>query len=309
VKTPFPLQPALTAIALAFSNRVLIADRVLPRIPVGTQEFKWLRHNLAEGFTVPDTKVGRTSAPNRVEFTATEEAGACYDQALDDLIPQADLENRPPNFDPEAHAAEYLTNLILLDREVRVAGKVLNPANYGAANKVTLAGTSQWSHADSNPVAAILAQFDAMVMRPNRMVIGRPVYTALRQHPKVIAAAFPNGGNAGTGGIVGRAAIEDLLEVELIVGEAFVNTARKGQAVNLSRVWGKSALAYYSDGVAQTTKQMQFGFTAQWGGRIAGSIEDRDAGMRGGRRIRVGESVGEIIATPDVAYLWQAAVA
>lgn len=309
MKAPFPIQPELTAITLAYTNRALVADLVLPRVPVGTQEFKWLQHKLAEGFTVPDTKVGRSSAPNRVEFSAEEKAGACFDYALDDTIPAADIANRPANYDPEAVATEYLTNLIALDREVRVANRVLDPNAYAAANKTTLSGTSQWSDTTSDPVAAIMAQFDNMVMRPNVLVVGRPVFTKLRQHPKVLAAVFPNGGNAASGGVASRQALEDLFECQLIVGEAFVNTARKGQTPNLQRVWGKSALAYYQDTVARDTKQMRFGFTAEWGNRIAGSFEDRDAGMRGGTRVRVGESVGEIISAPDVAFLWQSAVA
>lgn len=72
---PFPVQPYLTAIAIAYRNPVLIADEVLPRVPVGVQDFKYLKHNLADGFTIPDTKVGRRGKPNEVEFQATETRG------------------------------------------------------------------------------------------------------------------------------------------------------------------------------------------------------------------------------------------
>ena len=49
---PFPIQQELTAIALAYSNRSYIADQVLPRVPVGSREFKWLQYNRDELFTV-----------------------------------------------------------------------------------------------------------------------------------------------------------------------------------------------------------------------------------------------------------------
>lgn len=39
-------------------------------MPVGKQTFKWLKHSLADGFTLPDTRVGRKSAPGR-NFRAT----------------------------------------------------------------------------------------------------------------------------------------------------------------------------------------------------------------------------------------------
>ncbi len=51
MKAAFPIQPELTAIAIAYKNRSLIADQVLPRVPVGKQDFKYLKFNLADGFT------------------------------------------------------------------------------------------------------------------------------------------------------------------------------------------------------------------------------------------------------------------
>jgi hypothetical protein len=85
-------------------NRTAIADDVLPRLPVGTKEFKYLVNTQSEGFTIPDTKVGRRSSPGQVEFTATEVAGFCQDYGLDDVIPQDDIDNAPPNYDPVGRA-------------------------------------------------------------------------------------------------------------------------------------------------------------------------------------------------------------
>ncbi len=81
---PFPMDPKLTAIAIAYRNPdiALIADQVLPRTPTEAS-FKWLRYALADGFTVPDTKVGRKSTPNEVEFSATEVIDNVVDWGLD----------------------------------------------------------------------------------------------------------------------------------------------------------------------------------------------------------------------------------
>lgn len=53
---------------------------------------------------------------------------------------------------------------------------------------------------------------------------------------------------------------------------------------------------------------MTFGFTAQSGSRVANSIADPDIGMRGGQRVRVGESVRELIVAGDCGYFFQNAV-
>lgn len=150
-----------------------------------------------------------------------------------------------------------------------------------------------------------------MIIRPNKLVLGRAVWTKLRQHPKVIAAVFNQGGNAATGGVASLQAVADLLELdEILVGEGFVNTARKGQAPSLSRVWGKHAALMYQAPILNGTEGiLTYGFTAQWGSKIAGTREDPSIGLEGGTVVRVGERVKEVIAANDVGYFFQNAVA
>lgn len=57
---PFPVNPTLTGIALAYTNAEMIADRVLPyATPVATEVFNYLRYGEGEAMTVPDTAIGR----------------------------------------------------------------------------------------------------------------------------------------------------------------------------------------------------------------------------------------------------------
>jgi len=305
---PFPIQPELTAIAVMYKNKGMIADRVAPRKPVGKQEFKYLKHDMSEGFTVPDTKVGRKSAPNQVEFRATEVTDSTQDYGLDDAIPQADIANAPVNYNPLAVATEKLSNLIELDREVRTANLVFTAANYVSSSKQTLSGTSQFSDfTNSDPIGVITAALDSMVMRANKMVIGRAAFTKLSMHPKIVKAFF---GTAADSGIATRDFIARLFELEeVIVGESFVNTARKGQAALLARAWGKHIALLNVDNAADVNSGVTFALTAQFGTRIAGSIPDSDIGLRGGQRLRVGESVKELITAPDLGYFIENAVA
>lgn len=309
MKAAFPIQPELTAIAIAYKNRSLIADQVLPRVPVGKQDFKYLKFNLADGFTLPDTKVGRKSAPNRVEFTATEITDSCVDYALDDPIPNADIENAPPNFNPINVAVEGIMDLIKLDREVRTANLVFDYTNsYGSSNKETLAGTTQFSdYVNSNPIGVLTTAIDSMVMRPNKIIMGQAVWTKLRMHPKLVQAVF---GNNQSTGILTREQFLSLFELdELLVGASFLNSAKKGQTPTLGRVWGKHIVLCYSNQVAAASGRTTFGFTAQWGTPIAGSEFDKNIGMRGGEIVRAGESVKEVIAATDLGYMIKDAVA
>lgn len=306
-QAPFPIHPHYTSIAIAYRNKSMIADDILPRIPVGKKQFKWLQHDLAEGFTVPDTKVGRKTPPNEIEFSATEQDSSTQDYALDDPIPQDDIDQAPDNYDPQARATEGVADLIELDREIRAASLLFNPVTYADDYKEALAGAAQWSDPTSNPIIKLTDILDGMIMRANKMVIGRRAFTRLATHPKIVKAMH---GNEGDSGIATRAFIAGLLELdEIFVGEGRVNLAKRGQATNLQRVWGDHCALLYINPLADNQRGATFGYTAQFGDRVAGSNPDDKIGWRGGQRVRVGESVREVVAAKDLGYFIQNVIA
>ncbi len=313
--TAFPVNPELSAIAIGYKNRDidLIADQVLPRVPTA-MKFAYTKYSQADAYTVPPTRVGRKSEPTMVDFGGTLVNDECVDWGLDDLVPNVEIDafNAMPKpaqmVSPLAKSTSLLTGLILLDREIRVANLVFNTANYVAGNKITLSGTSQWSDfANSNPLDALLAALDVPLIRPNTVTLGQAAWTKMRQHPRLIQAA---NASAQTGGAITRQQLADLLEVKnVLVGAGFANTAKKGQAPVMSRVWGKHcALLFVSEDMANAD-QPQFGFTAQFGSRIAGNIPDPKKGLRGGETVRVGESVKEVICASEAGYMFENCVA
>ncbi len=311
-QTPFPINAEYSAIAINYRNRALVSDAVLPRVPVGKSEFKYMKYNKDEAFTIPDTKIGRKSVANVVEAGGTEVTDSTVDYALKDIVPLSDIENAPEGYDPMMRATEFTTNLLDLDRETRVAGAVFNAANYGSSNKATLSGSSQWSDASSDPIKAMLDAMDTMILRPNVLVLGAQVWTVLRTHPKVVAAAY---GARGTGaaatasGVIARQVIADLLELDdVIVGQSFVNTAKKGQTATFAKAWGKFASLIYRDTLAGT-EGTSFGFTASFMGRETRDWFDPEIGRSGAQVVQVSDSVKEVITAPDLGYLFSAAVA
>ncbi|EDZ8928005.1 phage capsid protein [Salmonella enterica] len=306
MKAPFPVDPHLTAITIAYRNTSLIADSVLPRVPVGNQEFKWLKYDLSEGFTVPPTLVGRTSQPNQVEFSASDETSSTRDYGLDAPVPNADIRNAPKNYDPRGRATEATTDLILLDREVRTSRLVFDRKNYPQANQVSLPAADQWDKDGSTPIKTIFPALDKLIMRPNVAVLGRATATALRMNKSVVKAY---NGTLGDDGLVPLDYLRQLLELdEILVGSAFVNIAKPGQKPVLVRAWGNHAAFIYRNRLADAQSGVTFGFTAQFGPRVSGSIPDPDIGLHGGERVRVGESVRELIVAPDCGLFFGNAV-
>jgi hypothetical protein len=303
---PFPVDPVLVGIVQAYKNGALIADAVLPRLNplLPREEFKWWKFDFGQFITLHDTKVGRKSEPNTVEFNATETPDRTDDYGLDDVVPNADVSNAPAGYDPRAFAAQKLIDLVLLDREVRVANMVFDASVYPAANTEALSGTSQWSHADSKPITAVAEAADGMIMRPNNMAVSRPGWTALRTNPSVLRALTPSG---AADGYANKRAVADLLELDdILVGEGWVNSAKPGQAVVRQRAWGNNALLFYKAPLADSISATPtFGWTAQFGTRVSGSIPEPKTGLRGSERVRSGESVKEVISAIELGYLFE----
>lgn len=306
---PFTPSVQYTAIALAYSNRAMIADEVLPRMTVNERSFKWDKHEKAGLFQVPSTLVGRKGKPNEVEFKATEETSSVSDYGLEDAVPQEDIDaaRSKPGLDPLGKATEGVTDLIMLDREIRTANVVFSDATYPTGNKLELSGsTDKWNayaEANSDPVADILTAKEAALMPYNTCVMGESVWFALRRHPKLLEAYFPV--NASGGGILSIQQFQELFEFErVLIGRAKKATSKPGQTLALGDVWGDSLAMLHQNPLAGLRgNRITFGATAEYGTRVAGADPDRNIGLRGGQRVRVGESVKELVTASDCGYL------
>lgn len=302
---PFVVIPELTAIAIAFRNpdASYIADQVMPRVqPVGTKTFKYQRYGL-EAFSRPDTRVGRKSRPNEVSWGSQELEASVEDWGLEDPLPQDDLDQAvAAKQDIKGQSVEYIMGLIRLDRECRVAAAVQNAANYAAENTLTLSGTDQFDDPASDPVKVLNESLDEPLVRPNTVVMSQPVWTKVRVHPKVVQAIYPG----AQGGMVTREQFMALLEVDrLLIGNSRVNVNRKGQAASLVRTWGPHISLLYLDPTASTRQGVTWGMTVPYGKPVAGTIVDPNIGLRGGIRVRSGESLKELVTAPEAGFLLQ----
>ncbi len=310
ILSTYPVDYERTAIAVGYSNPAYIADEVLPRVTVGRKEYRYTEYPIGESFTVPDTRIGRRSAPTMVHFTASEKPGACEDYGLEDAIPDDDVRNAPPGAaNPVDRSTMRLTDLLMIAREKRAADLVFDKAKYPDSNRTTLAGNDRWSadHADSDSIDDIVGAMEGMVVPPTHLLLGSAVWQKLRTHKVVLKALNRSEGDRG---IASRQAVADLFDLQaLVVGQTWINSKARGQDAVLARVWGKSALLFRRDPNADASGPPTLGITASWRGREVRSGFDAAIGARGAHRIRVVDSVEERIVAPLAGYLFDAAVA
>jgi hypothetical protein len=303
---PFAVSPELTGIAIAAKVPGMIADQVLSPIPVTSELYKWTEYALDQGLTVPDTKVGRTSAVKRVEFGGTEREGGVDDHALESPVPRTDQQayaagNAAVN--PEEVATEMTSQLVTLARELRTVGVVYNAANYLPAQVTTYAADMGWYDPDGDPLEEIETAKQAMAVDPNTLTLGPDGWAALRSHPKMVKAARP--ASAAGDGRLTLDEVRDLLEIETInVGKAFFNFAKPGQNPQLRRAWANHASLTYVERVLKNTKVFTFGSTFRLTDKKTWTRFDADAGIDGSDIVRVGERLKEQVVAKAAGWLF-----
>lgn len=309
---PYPIHPAYTGITAAYTNEEMIADQVLPyATPVGNETFNYYTYPIGQSLTVGDTRIGRRSEANTIDVKADEVQSKTIPHALSDLVAQSDIDNAPEGYDPQAHAAETVTDLMVLRRELDVSGVVFNAATYAPANKVDLTGGDQFDEDTTDVFDILWEACGKTLMRPNLGVIGETTWRKMATNTKLIAKLY---GSASTRG---KARLEDLaaeLEMQrLIVGRARVNTAQNGQPVALGRAWGPHMSLHYVNPLANNERGLTFGMTVPRGvtgdGRSSTGarrrvrvIDEPKIGINGSQKVQVEEERKELIVSADCGY-------
>lgn len=305
---PFVIVPQLTRIAMAVRNTDLIADTVCPRVPVAGELFQYTKVTTKDRFQHPDDIISRTGHLNELEFAQSDETDRTVDRGLAAPVPQVDVDRaaQANMADPRGMAVENLTQVVLLNREQRVADLLFTASNYSLKQALDgNAGKKRWDDAnDGDPIGYMEAAMAEMIVRPNMAVMGYNVMLAVRKHPKVISRLY------GSSSTRGAALLQDIaseLGLDSIqVGSAWKDSAKKGQALSLGRVWGNAcALIRVSSSLAGTqTVEPVFTFTAQSDARTAGTWFDPGRGKKGVEMLKVTESVKELIAWTEAGYLF-----
>lgn len=306
----FPFDAVNSGIAIGYKNEDYIADMVLPRKTVGKQAFWWMKYADADGFTIPNTLVGRRGALNEVRYSKDRVQDECVAYGLKDRIPWEDVQNQDAGEDVIGESVEFTMDLIMLDREIRVYNTLSDLDLYPTDNKVTLDAANQWSNyasADSTPIEDINTARRAMRSVPNYAACGFDVAEVLCSHPDIVSAINKNDGTKGVVTIEQVAALFRLKKI--FVGTNWVNVAAEGQTEDFVRVWGTDFILFHRNDQASFRRGITFGMTAQWGNRVAGTKPYDDEGLNGGTEVRVGEYVKETVLVPAAGYLVKSAIA
>lgn len=315
-QAPFGIEPRLTQISQAVMPVGMVADEVLPPVPVDGPLFAYATDITDEAFTVPDVRIGRTGRANQVEHGAVNATDEILDYGLEEPVPRRDQATARAQMvrrDPLARATENVARRVKLAREKRVADLVTSTDSYDASLHETVTGNDRWDKAASDPKGAILDARDKLLMPANTMVLSQPVWTELSQHPSIVESVYHSGaGKTDAAGRATKMAVAELLEVDrIVVGAVKYNASRRGQTPSYQFMWGKhAALLYIDPNVAATDEgKSTFGFTAMWGDLEGVTVYfDESRGVIGSDVVKVIAPCREVISFRMLGHLWRTVI-
>lgn len=253
------VDPVLTELARGYSNTELVGDALMP-IAMMEKEAGKIPQFGKEAFKLYNTERAIRARSNRV----SPEAIGTIDVALDehDLEYPIDYrEDQEAMFPLQSHAATVTKSGVMLRREKMIADLCQTAGNYPAGSKVTLAGTSQFSNAASDPVAVIEAAKEAVrgkiAHRPNTMVMGAATFSVLKTNPKMVESI-----KYSMKGIITLDLMKELFGIaNIVVGEAVWSS----DTGTFADIWGDNVILAYVPGVQSNAERSlyepSFGYT------------------------------------------------
>lgn len=267
------VDPVLTTLARGYSNAQLVADALFPFATVEKEAGKIPQFG-KEAFKIYNTERALRAKSNRIspEGTITIDY-VCDEHDLE--YPIDYRESEEAMLPLEEHGTTVVTEGIRLRHEKICADLAQNAANYPTGNKVTLSGTSQFTHASSDPVGVIEDAKEAVRAkigkRPNVMVIGALSFKALKNHAQLLDRI-----KYSMTGVVTVELMKQIFGVaNIVVGESVYAS----DAGVFSDIWADNCILAYVPGASQsgerTPYEPSFAYTLRKKGKP--EIDKRDA--------------------------------
>jgi len=315
----------LTNISIAYMQEAsnFVADTVFPNIPVPQQADRYYTYD--RGFFNRDEMEER--APG------TESAGSGYNvdntptyyarvYAFHHDVPDQIRANVDSVLQPDSDATKLVSHKALIKREKLWVAKYFIPATWtfdvdGVAAAPGAGQVLQWNDANSTPIEDVALAQDAILEETgqlaNVLVVGRQVWTALKNHPDIIDRVKYGQTPGGTAKI-SLQALADLFEVErIVVMNAIENTAKEGQANDHAFIGGKKALLVFSTkspGLQVPTAGYTFSWTGFLGaGAMGGRIKKFRMEALESDRIEIQMAFDQKLVSADLGYFWDTIVA
>lgn len=256
----------LSNMAINYRPAGFVADRIFPTVPVPHQSDTYVIFEQADLFRRENTRRSRGGEANKLHSRVSSAAFFCQNFALKADVTIEDRANADPLFVQQFEEGKVMRvqDALFLDWEVRVASKVTSGSNVGSYAMVH----SAWSdHAASDPIKDVMSAIDVVELstgyRPNRVLFSGTAWRHFRRNDKVVSLVANPARTGSTGAYPSVDQVQQLLETQIIVGNAWNNAADEAQGMSLQQVWGDHAVVYYAPD-QPSLDTPSFGYNFRW---------------------------------------------
>lgn len=262
------INPVYTSIAQGYQQNSLIGNVLFPKVDVGTRSGKILSFNKEHFMQYDGLARAPGAATRRVQYSYSSLNYSLIDYSLEGVLPkEIQQESMAPEkgftVDMAAAAMSRPIDSLNMRLEIEQAKLATTLANFPAANRITLSGTSQWNNGASDPLNVVEVGKEvirqATGKRPNVGVMGASVLARLKYNPAIIDRIKYVGKQSVTTDMIAELMGLD----QIVIGDSIVSD----DAGNFSDIWGKHMiLAYTTTASAIQYGTPTFGYTYNLGG-------------------------------------------
>lgn len=281
----------LTNISVGFMQDPagFVADRVFPNLPVAKQSAIIPRYDRAD-FNRNQFQLRASGTPSAGSGWKTDNTLTYFAKiwALHKDIGDPEAANADDPYNLERDATQWLTEQALISRDVTWASNYFTTGKWtgvtGSAQDITgVSGTpstnqvEQWNEAASTPIADVKKYSDTIHLltfrRPNKLVVGRQVWTQLSEHSDLVAR-IQYGNTNSTPTVLSLQAAAAIFEIgEVLVADGVKVTSAENPtfetSITTAFIAGKAGLLVYA-APSPSLYQPSGGYTFSWTGYLPG---------------------------------------
>ena len=260
-----------------------VADQVFPNVPVAKQSDLYARYDRADWWRnqfrrrAPSTESagGGWKVDNTANYFC--DVWSLHKDIDDDVRANADSV-----FNMDRDATEWLAQQAMIAREVTWAADYFATSkwttDYNGAAAATTDEFLRWDDGSSTPINDVRQAADAIHLlcglRPNKLVMGRQVWTELQDNDTITDRIKYSSTNT-TPAIVTRQAVAAVMELDqILVMDGIQVTSEENPAFETSMttafIGGKNALLVYANS-RPSLMTPSGGYTFSWTGRVGSS--------------------------------------
>ena len=282
----------LTKFAQSYSDQDFIANTLFPNQTVDNQAGIYHEYDIAnrEKARVQDDKLTEGAQSKEITYAKEDKTFTCIGRGLGTFVSnEIKAASIGTALNPEQRSTNLIMENLLLQKELRTL-TVLDAALSGGGFTSAPAG-GLWDSTGTPLVdfhTAIESIEDETNQTPNVAVMDSRVFRVLQEHDDIKGALIAGGTNPSPAH-VSQAAMAIILGVgRVVVTNVQKNTAKKGKAKNMSRIYGNNVyLAFASPNASEVTPAL--GVTFSWkamSGANGGFLLTKDfSNLRRGLRI------------------------